>query len=353
MFLMTDTQIIKGFERGDEGITQHYFYGYCMDAYRICDAMYQLRNKEGLDFMSLTHNYYIRLMTTQWQQLKDRRRDIPLRKWMIRGFRFVVQDQLKKYNAEHGRLDYVSDVSRFEPTEHYSRSEINQMLEEICQTYYAGDRQSQELLRMMLIYGYKGKEVGAQWGMTPSAVSQRMKKMMDEVVRPYFMANYVDHKISEASVMAMPMETQACYDAIVEPNPISQMEQKDPRRITPDFITQLQPGEVFVFGSNLQGFHAGGAAHIAVTHFGAVWGQGVGMQGQCYAIPTMQGPASTIRPYVDEFIAYAREHKDQRFLVTRIGCGIAGFVPEDIAPLFSEARDLDNVALPADFWAVL
>ena len=75
-------------------------------------------------------------------------------------------------------------------------------------------------------------------------------------------------------------------------------------RTTPDRITELRPGEIFVFGSNLAGMHGGGAARLASLKFGAVWGQGVGLQGQSYAIPTMQGGVETIRPYVDEFIEF-------------------------------------------------
>ena len=116
--------------------------------------------------------------------------------------------------------------------------------------------------------------------------------------------------------------------------------------VTPDFITRLEPNEIFVFGSNLAGFHGGGAARIAYEQFGAEWGVGVGRTGQCYAIPTMQGGVETIRPYVDEFIRYAEQHPELTFLVTRIGCGIAGFTDEQIAPLFAAARDLQNVALP-------
>lgn len=101
-----------------------------------------------------------------------------------------------------------------------------------------------------------------------------------------------------------------------------------------------------MFGSNLQGMHGGGAARIAHEKFGAEWGVGVGMTGRCYAIPTMQGGVETIRPYVDDFIRYATEHPELTFLVTPIGCGIAGFLPEEIAPLFAAARDLTNVALP-------
>lgn len=124
-------------------------------------------------------------------------------------------------------------------------------------------------------------------------------------------------------------------------------------RISPSQITKLKPNEIFVFGSNLQGHHMGGAARIAAENFGAIWGQGIGLQGQSYAIPTMQGPVETIKPYVDQFIIFAKEHPELEFLVTRIGCGIAGFAAEEIAPLFKEAMALPNVSLPAEFIHIL
>ena len=120
--------------------------------------------------------------------------------------------------------------------------------------------------------------------------------------------------------------------------------------VTPNRITELSSSEVFVFGSNLQGYHGGGAARTAMDKFGAEWGVGVGPTGRCYAIPTMQGGVDTIRPYVDKFIAYAKHHPDQQFLVTRIGCGIAGFSPDEIAPLFADAAEVENISLPEDFW---
>jgi hypothetical protein len=92
--------------------------------------------------------------------------------------------------------------------------------------------------------------------------------------------------------------------------------------------------------------HGGGAAYIAFKQFGARIGQGVGLQGQSYAIPTMQGGVETIAPYVDEFIAFARQHPELQFLVTRIGCGIAGFTDEEIAPLFEKTHDVENIVLP-------
>ena len=121
------------------------------------------------------------------------------------------------------------------------------------------------------------------------------------------------------------------------------------RDFTPEWINRLSENEVFVFGSNLGGFHAGGAARVALEHFGAVWGQGVGLQGQSYAIPTMHGGVDVIKPYVDEFIAFAREHRELKFLVTPIGCGIAGFTIEQIAPLFADAIDDENIILPENF----
>lgn len=121
------------------------------------------------------------------------------------------------------------------------------------------------------------------------------------------------------------------------------------RDFTPSMITRLNENEIFVFGSNLAGAHGGGAARIAYERFGAVWGEGVGLHGQTYAIPTMQGGVETIKPYVDEFISFAREHSEYTFLVTRIGCGIAGFRDEEIAPLFAKALDVENIFLPRQF----
>lgn len=122
------------------------------------------------------------------------------------------------------------------------------------------------------------------------------------------------------------------------------MEQK---RVTPERITELAENEVFVFGSNLAGAHGGGAALLAYRKFGAIWGQGVGLQGQSYGIPTMHGGVDAIKPYIDEFIEFAKTHPDLTFLVTRVGCGIAGFTNEEISPLFAKAHTVDNIVLPA------
>ena len=133
------------------------------------------------------------------------------------------------------------------------------------------------------------------------------------------------------------METVRRYNGIIRPP------------FTPVFITELTDDEVFVFGSNLAGQHGGGAARIAYETFGAEWGVGVGLTGQSYAIPTMQGGVETIKPYVDDFIAFAKAHQELFFYVTRIGCGIAGFRDRDIAPLFADAVGVENICLPESF----
>ena len=124
-------------------------------------------------------------------------------------------------------------------------------------------------------------------------------------------------------------------------------------RVTPPRIEQLQPGEIFVFGSNLGGHHDGGAARLALERFGAIYGQGTGLQGRSYAIPTMNLSIEAIAKYVDEFIWFADCHPEMKFLVTRVGCGIAGHSDDEIAPLFARAYSLPNVYLPAEFWKVL
>lgn len=127
----------------------------------------------------------------------------------------------------------------------------------------------------------------------------------------------------------------------------------DRPKFTPENISTLSSDEVFVFGSNLAGNHAGGAARMAKLKFGAILGQGVGLQGKSYAIPTMQGGVETIVPYVDDFIKYAEQNQDAFFYVTRIGCGIAGFKEEEMALLFQKAVNLNNVCMPESFVRIL
>jgi hypothetical protein len=129
-------------------------------------------------------------------------------------------------------------------------------------------------------------------------------------------------------------------------------------RVTIDPTLFLNPDEIFVFGSNESGKHLAGAAKQAMS-FGAIYGQGVGMQGDSYAIPTKDTTIRNsltidqIKVYVDEFVKFAKNNPKKKFLVTEIGCGYAGFIPEEIAPLFVELKDQTHVSFSQKFWDVL
>lgn len=116
------------------------------------------------------------------------------------------------------------------------------------------------------------------------------------------------------------------------------------------FITELDENEIFVFGSNGQGAHFGGAAAIAVHKFGAKMGRAEGLQGQSYAINTMDSEKEMISQ-IDRFLQFAKDNPGLTFFVTEIGCGIAGYSPEQIAPHFK--NHTKNVILPDTFTAVL
>lgn len=126
-------------------------------------------------------------------------------------------------------------------------------------------------------------------------------------------------------------------------------------RITPENIKQIKEGEIFVFGSNLSGRHGKGAAKTALG-WGAKWGQADGLQGKTYGIPTKDASirrtlsTEEIKPFVDRFIEFAKNNKQYTFFVTEIGCGLAGYKPKDIAPLFEDAVSVDNIYLPERFW---
>lgn len=126
-------------------------------------------------------------------------------------------------------------------------------------------------------------------------------------------------------------------------------------RVTPELIISLKENEIFVFGSNLSGSHGKGAAKTALS-WGAKWGQAAGIQGKTYGISTKDATirrtltVNEIKPFVDEFYEWAKYHTDNNFFVTEIGCGLAGYKPKDIAPLFYACMDLKNVALPKRFW---
>ena len=375
---LSDDEIIEGFRMGNASIIRDYFYGYCLAGYNLFDQKYGLNKKENLDFMSLAHQYALYLMEHNWKPLEDHSPNVSLKTWFIGGFRYVVLDALKWHHKEYGSITFEDYLRTFDADDDLRR-QFNGMVEDFCKNASLST-QERTIVDMLLLRGYKIKEVADQLGLTSSAISQKFKQLRENVIVPYFRKNFdldldnreVIEKTCEESLYTGAVRSQEEF-IINEPfESVSKSSEglrafkkidiydvnrgfsseraprpaRRPRRTTPEFITELQPGEIFVFGSNLRGIHAGGAAYAACRRFGAVMGQGVGLQGQSYAIPTMQGGVETIRPYVDEFIDFARQHPELTFLVTRIGCGIAGFTDWQIAPLFEKAHALENVVLP-------
>lgn len=388
---LTDAEILQGLRQYDEKVTSEFFYDTCHIAYCIDDKKYGLRYKTGMDFYSLAHEYYLRLCNNNWQQLEKRKPNISLAHWTMNGFHYLVRERLKTYSQGHLVESLEERVAHgqvvFDTPVDDTQAEVKEMIEEICHAYYGYDRNAQSILRMILIMGMKGKEVAELMGITPSAVSQRYHAMMDQVVRPYFIKYYTEPATAYAektlieSTHPEPMqESSSIYNfekkerssrpglSILgklgrwltgddENKKMSVGEEKSmhymPQRVTPPVVKTLRDNEIFVFGSDLRGLHCGGTAYLALRSFGAQLGKGVGPQGQCYAIPTIVGGLRNIQPYVNDFREYVECHQDQDFLVTAIGCGIAGFSPKEIAPMFAWAKETENVWLPSEFFAAL
>jgi hypothetical protein len=137
---------------------------------------------------------------------------------------------------------------------------------------------------------------------------------------------------------------------IVQGGPVAKTKNLRIPRAPPPPPIALDHDEVFVFGSNLGGHHGAGSAHAAYMECGALWGVGAGPSGRAYAIPTKDEqiqsmPLERVTPYVHQFIQYAEAHPHLRFRVVKIGCGLAGFREEEMAPLFEHAPA--NCLLPA------
>ncbi len=380
--LLSDDEILQGFKNADARVVREYYYGYCRMAYCIYDKRYCLRQKPGMDFYSLAHEYYLYLCEHDFRPLEDRKATISLKTWMVNGFRYLILDKLKEVAREHRFESFEARQEnrkmKFDVTDNLFEQELHHTIEEVSNRFYGRDSKNAIILKMLYVEGFRGKDVAQMLGMSASAVTQRCQKMMHDVVIPYFKEYFNASEYEsrsfvcvEETEMAQPMApctvsatklrpgkemSPRIFKNIYDTNNMKNMKDTEDLkqgRVTPHRIDTLKENEVFVFGSNLAGMHGGGAARTARLHFGAVLGQGVGMQGQSYGIPTMQGGVETIRPYVNDFITYARQHPDRQFLVTPIGCGIAGFDPEDIAPLFDEAKEVKNISLPESFWEVI
>ena len=392
---LTDAALLEGLMQHDERITRDFFYDTCQMAYHIYNKEYQMAHLPGMDFYTLAHEYYLSLEVHHWRPLTDRPPQTSLRNWMIGGFRYVILDRFKQQAHEFNidSLDFSVSTDGKAPWDAIAADDYQQrvrnMINEIISTHFAQDRYAQSILYGILVAGYKAKEVSLDLGITPSAVSQRYRRLMDEVVKPYF-RNYYD--TSTEGIYALPV-CDECDMANMVPNPESpSLPPTSIRSLAPDTMERrtinpfyrkkrafiaaptpsprlritahtssselraymdANPEAILIFGSNIYGLHLGGIARMAAQYYGAKEGIGRGLQGRTYAIPTMQGGIRSIAPHVDEFIAFAAAHPHHLFVVTRIGCGVAGFTPAEIGPLFAEARHLPNVIQPEDFIAAI
>jgi len=185
---LSDEEILSGFREGDADIIREYFYGYCQVGYNIFDQRYQLREKENLDFMSLAHQYALYLMEHDWKPLEDHSPNVSLKTWLINGFRYVVLDALKWYRKEYGSITFEDYLMSFDVTSDL-RLQFNRMVEDVCD-HAPLDRQERLIIDMLLLHGFKSKEIAAQMGMTPSAISQKYKKLKEQIIVPYFRKNF-------------------------------------------------------------------------------------------------------------------------------------------------------------------
>ena len=391
---LNDAALLEGLMQHNERITRDFFYDTCQMAYHIYNKEYQMAGIPGMDFYTLAHEYYLSLEVHHWRPLTDRPPQTSLRNWMIGGFRYVILDRFKQQSHEFNidSLDFSVGIGGNAPWDAIAADDYQQrvrnMVNEIISSHFAQDRYAQSILYGILVAGYKAKEVALDLGITPSAVSQRYHRLMEDVVKPYF-RHYYDTTAEGTYAMSAYDEcymadTMSEVGSIILPkgkgrglatssqerttiNPFWRKNQAEvtaaplPRlRITAHTSSQelraymdANPEAILIFGSNIYGLHLGGIARMAQECYGAQEGIGKGLQGRTYAIPTMQGGIHSIAPHVDEFIAFAAAHPHHSFVVTRIGCGVAGFTPEEIGPLFAEARHLPNVILPEDFIAAI
>jgi len=376
---LTDNEILQRLKHCDEKVTKEFFYDTCHIAYCIDNKKYGLQYKTGMDFFSLAHEYYLRLLKNDWRQLEKRKSNITLANWMMNGFHYLVRERLHTYSKGEFEESIEERASKgqlvFDAPDVNSEEEANKMVEEICHAYYGSDSNAQNILRMILIMGMKGKDVASVLGISPAAVSQRYHRMMDQVVRPYFFKYYTESpyysesrvsfsiprfkndSISDEGMRYMERRTSSkssrkggLFEFFRKDHKEEDRQEARMRiRVTPSVIHTLQENEVLVFGSDLQGMFCAGTVYQTLRSLGAELGKGIGPQDRYYAIPTIVGGLHNIRPYVLLFINYAMSHPEQVFYVTPVGCGIAGFAPSDIAPLFQEARELRNVYLPQEF----
>lgn len=360
---LTDEQIIEGLRNHDEQITRDYFYGYCRIAYHHFDKSYNLTGKEGLDFYTLAHEYYLALVLKDWKPLYNRKPGTKLSTWMVGGFRFVMLDKIKSLQSD---MIYESLDERLR--QHNTREEMafndqaisySSTIDELCRELdiRAIDRQ---ILIALLQDGFKSKEIAGILGITPSAVSQRYHKMLNERIVPYLKLDESSRRPQYGAGRRLSINA-SLGDYMEEPYTLTAMpeEEPSPKSVIPqeesnmaDFSDERgnaympairrTSSNIYVFESNLLGIPISSTAKEAIEHHGAGPHTTSGLSGNSYAIPTMQGGIETIEPYVEEFTRFAYDNDDMLFEVPAIGAA-SGFDANELAPLFEEASRLRNV----------
>lgn len=183
---LTDDEILEGFKKDNRQITERYFFGYCEIAYKRWDKTYSLKNKDGLDSVTLSTNYYVDLSRKAWKPLEVDRQEASLCTWMVHGYWYKVQDALKTYKKERsvvwGSIEELQVVDK--PDHKMPSIDLQIDIEKICS--YMKDPVDQEILRKYILEGYQMTEIAKQLDLTVSAVSQRYKKIKMVYIIPYY-----------------------------------------------------------------------------------------------------------------------------------------------------------------------
>ena len=353
---LDDRQIIEGLQRHDEQITRDYFYGFCRIAYHLLDKSYHIRGQEGLDFYTLAHEYYLDLELKQWEPLKRCQAGVKLKTWMVNGFRYLMLDRIKDVERHrHESLETRLMRGSLKESIGFDEQQLNygSVVDQLCRelNILAIDRQ---ILISLLQEGYKSKEIAGMLGISPSAVSQRYHKLLNDKIIPYYKQREHLRPFEVRKCMPPTMESASALPGhgFALPNLYEQASEElsDFNIDTSSKHIYLRVPqwvyECYVYESNLFGLPLSSTAREAIAHHKALAGHVEGPCGESYAIPTMQGGIETIAPHVQRFTDYAKNHTDTLFTINEIGID-SGFDAYEIAPLFEEASRLDNVKLSA------
>lgn len=188
--LLSEEEIIIGFKVKNPQITQMHFYGNCQKAYLKWNKKYQFVGKENMDFYTLSNDYYYRLAKNNWKELEVERQTAKLVTWIIGGFLFTTLDALKQYNQEQDKRFYSLPIEVYsEKISNLADNTDDIDLREIRDVILK-DSIDKKIFDKYYIQGYKTKEIAEELDITPSAVSQRNKNMINVITKHFNRNNY-------------------------------------------------------------------------------------------------------------------------------------------------------------------